>query len=375
MSDEPAVCARVSLDAVRHNTALLRHRAGHAGVMAVVKADGYGHGAVPVARAALEAGATWLGTATIEEALRLRAAGIGAPVLSWLNGPGADWESAITQGVDLSAGDTALLAEVRRAAARGGVTARVHLKADTGLGRGGCPLAEWPALVDAALKGEADGTLHVAGLWTHLGASDDPREPLGRAQLDLFRDAVRFAGRAGVRNAVRHAANSAAALALPDARFDLVRPGIALYGLWPDDPLTADELRPAMTVRARLAQVKRVPAGQGVSYGHTYRTARPGSLAVVPLGYADGVPRAAGNTVPVWVSGARHRIAGRVCMDQFVLDVGDAPVAAGDEVVLFGPGRDGEPTLADWVRRLGTITNEIVVRIGARVPRVYTDGP
>ncbi|KES02925.1 alanine racemase [Streptomyces toyocaensis] len=375
MSDEPAALARISLDAVRHNTQLLRRRAGRADVMAVVKADGYGHGAVPVARAALAAGATWLGTATIDEALRLRGAGIGAPVLSWLNGPGSAWQTAIAHDVDLSAGDTALLAEIGRAAIRAGTTARVHLKVDTGLGRGGCPLAQWPALVDAALKGEADGTLRVAGLWSHLGSADDPHDPRCLAQLDLFRAAAEFAGRAGVRGAVRHLANSAATLTLPEACFDLVRPGIALYGLWPEEPLTAADLRPAMSLRARLTQVKRVPAGQGVSYGHAYRTARDSRLALVPLGYADGVPRAAGNTAPVWVSGTWHRIAGRVCMDQFVLDLGDTPAAPGDEVVLFGAGLDGEPTLAEWVRRLGTIANEIVVGIGARVTRVYTGQP
>jgi alanine racemase len=173
VSDEPAALARISLDAVRHNTRLLRRRAGRADVMAVVKADGYGHGAVPVARAALDAGAAWLGTATIDEALRLRDAGIDAPVLTWLNGPGSDWSSTVARGVDLSAGDPALLAEIGRAAMRCGVPARVHLKVDTGLWRGGCPLAEWPELVEAALKGEADGTLLVAGLWSHLGSADD----------------------------------------------------------------------------------------------------------------------------------------------------------------------------------------------------------
>lgn len=342
--------------------------------MAVVKADGYGHGAVPVARAALAAGATWLGTATLGEALRLRGAGIAAPVLTWLNGPGADWISAITRGVDLSAGDPALLAEIARAAVRCGVPARVHLKVDTGLGRGGCPLAEWPDLVDAALKGEADGTLRVAGLWSHLGSADDPRHPRSLAQVERFREAVGLAERAGVRDAVRHVANSAAALTLPDACFDLVRPGIALYGLWPGEALTAADLRPAMSLRARLVQVKRVAAGQGASYGHAYRTTRAGRLALVPLGYADGVPRAAGNAAPVWVAGAWHRIAGRVCMDQFLLDLGDTPAAPGDEVVLFGDGNGGEPTPAEWARRLGTIANELVVGIGARVARVYTGG-
>lgn len=351
--------------------ALLRAHAGRAETMAVVKADGYGHGAVPVARAALAAGAGWLGTATVGEALALRRAGIEARVLCWLGVPGDAWDSAVAERIDLSASEPWAVAEIAAAAARTGVTARVHLKADTGLGRGGAPLAAWPGLVDAGLKAEADGLLEVVGLWSHLGSADVPRHPLVRRQIAAFHAALDVAERAGARPQVRHLANSAATLTLPEARFDLVRPGIAVYGLWPEESPGPVELRPAMTLRARLAQVKPVPAGQGVSYGHTWTAARATRLGLVAMGYADGVPRHAGNVAPVLAAGRRARIAGRVCMDQFVLDLGDGPAEAGDEVVLFGPGDRGEPTAGEWARALGTITNELVTGLGSRVARRY----
>ncbi|MFP8962485.1 alanine racemase [Streptomyces nanhaiensis] len=371
MTSDPAAVAKVDLEAVRDNVAVLRRAAGGAEVMAVVKADGYGHGAVEVARAALAAGARWLGTASIDEALRLRRAGIRAPVLCWLNTPGARWSAAIAARIDVSAGDVWAVEEIASASGRAGLPARVHLKADTGLGRGGAPPSQWPRLVDAALKAQADGLLEVVGLWSHLGSADTPRHARTLRQVDAFREAVDLAERAGVRPQVRHLANSAAVLALPEARFDLVRPGIAVYGLWPDVPLTRTGLRPAMTLAARLAQVKPVPARQGVSYGHTYTTTRDTRLGLVPLGYADGVPRHAGNVATVLAAGRRRPIAGRVCMDQFMLDLGDDEAAAGDEVVLFGPGDRGEPTAMDWARALGTITNELVTGVGARVARVY----
>jgi alanine racemase len=363
--------ARVDLGAVRHNVGVLRAAAPRAEVMAVVKADGYGHGAVRVARAALAAGAAWLGTATTAEALGLRAAGITAPVLCWLATPGAPWEAVVSAGVDVSASEPWTVGEIAAAAARTGVPARVHLKADTGLGRGGAVPSQWPQLVEAALKAQADGLLELVGLWSHLGSADDPRDARTRRQVDAFRTALDVAERAGARPRVRHLANSAATLTLPEAHFDLVRPGIAVYGLWPDEPLSPAGLRPAMTLAARLAQVKPAAAGQGVSYGHAYTTARPTRLGLVPLGYADGIPRGAGNTAPVLAAGRRRTIAGRVCMDQFVLDLGGDDASAGDEVLLFGPGDDGEPTAAQWARSLGTITNELVTGIGSRVPRVY----
>ncbi len=366
--------ARVDLAAITHNVESLRRCAGDAGLMAVVKADGYGHGMVPAARAALAGGASWLGVATLDEARGLRAAGIDVPVLCWLYAPGERFDDVIAAGVDLSASSTSQVAEIAQAAGRAGRPARLHLKADTGLSRGGGTLADWPALVDAALRAQAEGRAAVVGLWSHLACADEPGHPSIAVQLRAFDDAVELAEKAGVRPEVRHIANSAATLTLTEARHDLVRTGIAVYGL---DPMPLEPyarrvgLRPAMTLTGRLALVKRVPAGSGVSYGHRYTTAAETTLGLVPLGYADGIPRLGTNLLEVWAAGRRRRVAGSVCMDQFVIDVGDDEVHAGDEVVLFGPGDRGEPTAQDWAEMLGTISYEIVTRIGARIPRTY----
>jgi alanine racemase len=361
---------RVDLGAIRHNLTLLRDRTA-AEVMAVVKGDGYGHGMVPAARAALDAGATWLGACTLGEALELRAAGITAPVLAWLLTPGLPLHEGVGADVDLSAASLAGLAEVVAAARRVGRPARVHLKIDTGLGRSGALAAEWPVLIEAAAKAQADEMIEVVGVWSHFACADEPGHPSIDAQLENFNAALAVAGRYGIAPRVRHIANSAAILTRPDAHFDLVRAGIAMYGLSPI-PSHDFGLRPAMTAQARVMLTKRVPAGQGVSYGHTYVTPAETTLAVVPFGYADGVPRAASSSAPVALGGQVYRIAGRVCMDQIVLDCGDAPVAAGDLAVLFGPGDDGEPTADDWARVCDTINYEIVTRFGsARVPRHY----
>jgi alanine racemase len=229
--------------------------------------------------------------------------------------------------------------------------------------------------VDAAAKLAADGVVEVVGVWSHLAYADAPGHPTIARQRAAYDDALEVATRAGLRPAVRHLANSAATLALPETHYDLVRPGVAVYGLSPGPEVgTAADLglRPAMTLRASVALVKDVAAGQGVSYGHRYTTAGPTRLALVPLGYADGVPRNATNVGPVQIGGRRFTVSGTVCMDQFVVDVGDLPVSAGDEVVLFGDGRDGAPTAEEWAAVTGTINYEIVTRVGARVPRVYT---
>ncbi|WP_249932907.1 alanine racemase [Blastococcus sp. CCUG 61487] len=361
----------VDLDAIAANTAVLRGRVGRP-LMAVVKADGYGHGLVPAARAVLAGGADSLGVAVIEEALALRSAGITAPVLAWLNGPGADVAAALAADVELSVNARWGLAEVLAAARAGGRTARVHLAVDTGLSREGAPPGEWPDLVAAAARAQADGDIAVVGLWSHMAYADAPTHPTIGAQVRVFEEAVELARGAGLTDARRHLANSAATLALPETWYDLVRPGIALYGL---DPLGGDParhgLRPAMTVRARVALTKRVPAGAGISYGHTYTAQRETTLALVPVGYADGVPRAMGNRAPVLAAGAQRTIAGRVCMDQFVLDVGDDDVAPGDEVVLWGPGDEGEPTAQQWADVAETIHYELVTRIGGRFVRRY----
>ena len=366
--------ARIDLDAVRGNIAAVRARVGAAEVMAVVKADAYGHGMVPCARAAREAGATWLGTAVPEEALALRAAGDTGRVLTWLWAPGDPFEDAVRADVDISVSGLWALAEVVDAARASGRVARVHLKADTGLGRNGCVPADWPALVEAALKARADGVLDVVGLWSHFARADEPGDPSIEAQLDAFTAMCEHAERSGVTPEVRHMANSPALLLLPGAHFDLVRAGLATYGLSPVPDIGGPVdfgLRPAMTLRATLANVKRVPAGSGVSYGHAWVAPRASTLALVPAGYADGVPRHASNTGEVLVGGRRRPITGRVAMDQFVVDLGDDTAHVGDEAILFGPGDRGEPTAQDWAVACDTIAYEIVTRIGVRVPRVY----
>ncbi|WNV74912.1 alanine racemase [Geodermatophilus sp. DSM 44513] len=371
MTNGPRAEVVVDLDAIAANTAALRERVGRP-LMAVVKADGYGHGLVPAARAALAGGADALGVAVLEEAVALRAAGVTAPLLAWLHAPGTDYAAALATDVEVSVNAGWALAEVVEAARATGRTARVHLCADSGLSREGAVAADWPDLVAAAARAQADGELDVVGLWSHLAHADAPTHPTIGTQVRVFEEAVAVARAAGLTGARRHLANSAATIALPGTWYDLVRPGIAVYGL---DPLGGDPaahgLRPAMTVRAPAALTKRVPAGAGVSYGHTYSPRTETTLLLVPVGYADGVPRAAGNRAPVLAAGARRTIAGRVCMDQFVLDVGDADVRAGDEVVLWGPGDHGEPTAQDWADAVDTIHYELVTRVGGRFARRY----
>lgn len=361
--------AVIDLDAIRGNVRTLRQASPDAALMAVVKADGYGHGMLPAARAALAGGATWLGVAVLEEALQLRAAGIGAPVLAWLWTPGesAALAAAIAADVDVSAGAPWAIDRVAAVAADLGRPARVHLKIDTGLSRNGATADDWPDLLAAAGAAAARGRVEIVGIWSHFAYADEPGHPMIARQIERFDDALDAARRAGIEPRVRHIANSAATLTLPQAHYDLVRPGIAVYGLSP----VAGEfgLVPAMRLRSQVALAKRLRAGEGVSYGHQYVTPAPTTAALVPLGYADGIPRAAGNVGPVAIGGRRYTISGRVCMDQFVVDVGDAPVSAGDEVVLFGAGDDGEPTARDWAEATDTIHYEIVTRIGARVPR------
>ena len=367
--------ARIDLSAIRANAAALAERAPGAQLMAVVKADGYGHGLVPSARAAVEGGASWLGTAFLEEALAVRAAGLTVPLLCWLSTPGEDLAPAVAADVDLGVYDTAQLHAAVTAATAAGRTARIQLKVDTGLGRGGATPGDWPDLCAAAARAEASGEVRVTGLWSHLACADaGPGDPVTAAQGRVFAEALEVADRAGLRPEVRHLANSAALLTAPETHYDLVRAGIAVYGLSPVPLLAGPEahgLRPAMTLASTVALVKRVPAGSGVSYSHRYVTDRETTLALVPLGYGDGVPRAATGKGPVQLGGVRRTVAGTVCMDQFVLDVGDDEVAAGDEVLLFGPGDAGEPTAQDWADVLGTLNYEVVTRVGARVLRVH----
>ncbi|WP_344591514.1 alanine racemase [Streptomyces violaceusniger] len=374
--DETPMRARavVDLAALRANVRALRAAAPTAELMTVVKSDAYGHGMVPCARAAREAGADWLGAATPEEAFALRAAGDTGRLMCWLWTPGGPWRQAIEADIDVSASGLWALREAVAAARACGRTARLHLKADTGLGRNGCQPDDWPALVAEARAAEAEGAIRVTGLWSHFACADEPGHPSIAAQLSVFRDMVAHAEQAGLRPEVRHIANSAATLTVPESHFDLVRTGVSTYGICPSPELgTAADfgLRPVMTLSAALASVKRVPGGHGVSYGHRYVTPGETTLALVPVGYGDGIPRHASGTGPVLVAGKWRTIAGTVAMDQFVVDLGGDTAAPGDEAVLFGPGDRGEPTVEDWARAVGSISYEIVTRISARIPRVY----
>jgi alanine racemase len=371
MSMDSHAEASVDLGAISKNIAALRAHVAPAAVMAVVKANGYGHGAVPAARAAVRGGADWLGVVHVAEALELRRAGVDAPLLVLMAISSDDHAAAIAAGVDLAAGSAGMVRRLAAAAAAAGRPARVHLKADTGMSRGGATKADWPSVLAAARQAQGDGSIVVAGAWSHFASADDPGNPSIEAQLAAFKEALAVAESAGIAPQVRHIANTAAALDVPEARYDLVRVGGGSYGLatLPGGPPAW--LRPAMTLRARLALVKRVPAGSGVSYGHRYVTPRETTLGLVPLGYADGIPRTATGHPLAAARGKRWRIAGTVCMDQLLIDFGDEPVTEEDEVVLFGPGDDGEPTAQEWGDVLGTISYEIVTGISARVPRTH----
>jgi alanine racemase len=378
MSSAVRAVAEVDLGAMRHNLMRIRDLAGDALVMAVVKANGYGHGMVEVARMARSQGAEWLGVALPSEALDLRTAGDTGPILAWLWAPGDhDVAGCVRAGVDLSVSSRWALDEVVAAARAEGRRADVHVKLDTGLSRNGVLLDDWPDLLDGLTAALEEGLIEVRAIWSHLADADLPGAATVPRQRDRFLSAVEMARGRGVVPALLHLSNSGGLFAYPDCRFDLVRVGIAMYGLTPAPVLgTAADLGliPAMTLRARLANVKSVAAGTSVSYGSTWTTSVPTTLGLVPVGYADGVPRAAGGRAYVAVDGRRQPLVGRLAMDQFVIDLGArAGRAAGEDVVLFGPGTEGEPTADDWGAWVDTIGYEIVTRIGTRVPRSYVD--
>ncbi|RFA10051.1 alanine racemase [Subtercola boreus] len=401
---QPFRLAAVDLGAIRHNVRAVDALVGpDTAVMAVVKANGYGHGAVEVARAAIEAGATWLGVADLDEAVALRDAGLDVPVLAWLHGQDARFDEAVIRRIDVGVSSVAQLDAVARAVetvrgagaavdvpaagdgdgdggaagdggadggADGEPVARVQLKLDTGLGRNGAARSEWIALFSRAAELQQAGVLTVTGLFSHLSNTNEEED---RAQLRQLTAAVAEARAAGIEPTVIHLASTAATLRLPEARLSMVRLGIGMYGLSPFDGVTSAELglRPALRVEGRVISVKRVPADSAVSYGYTYRTAGESTLALVGLGYADGIPRLGSNRAPVWIRGERHRVSGRIAMDQFVADVHDAPVEVGDRVVLFGDPAEGYPSADDWAESAETINYEIVTRIGPRFERRY----
>lgn len=368
----PQIEAVIDLDAFAANIAALAACAPSSALMTVVKANAYGHGMVPMARAARAAGSPWLGVATIDEALTLRAAGDAGPLLCWLSSPGADFASAVAAGVEVTASSVEQLDEILTVAPS---RPKVQLKVDTGLSRNGAAGEQWTALVDAAAAAQASGRVEISGAWSHFACADEPAHPANDAQESAFVAALDELTAAGVDPGLRHLSNSAATLSRPSAHFDLVRVGIAAYGIRPDPAMTyTTQLTPVMTVRARLAQVKRVPAGTSVSYGHSWTAERETSLGLVPMGYGDGIAISASSSAEVQAGGGRAPIAGRVCMDQFVVDLGDRPARRGDVATLFGPGTDGEPSAEEWAAASGTIAYEVVTRLGGRTVRTYEGG-
>ncbi len=367
----------VDLDAIVHNVGVLREHAGPAAVMAVVKADGYGHGATEVARAALAAGVAELAVATIDEALALRRDGISAPVLAWLHPPGADFGPALQSGVHIAVSSSGQFAGVLDAVRRTGHTADVTVEVDTGLSRNGVGAREYPDVLDALRRAAAEGMVRIRGIMSHLASGDEPHNPVNDLQAQRFTAMIAEARSLGVAFEVAHLSNSPAAMTRPDFRFDMVRPGIAVYGLSPIPSRGDMGLRPAMTLKCPVALVKALRAGEGVSYGHTWIAERDTTVALLPIGYADGVFRTLSGRMDVLINGRLRPNVGRICMDQFVVDLGPGAtdVAEGDDAILFGPGTSGEPTALDWAEMLGTINYEVVTSPRGRVRRSYRGGP
>ena len=368
----PQAEAVIDLDAYRDNLATLAACAPNSALMAVVKADAYGHGMQQCAKAAREAGATWLGVATIAEALALRAAGDTGNLLCWLASPGVDFAAAIDAEIEVTASSVEQLAEILATSAPTAMRPKVQLKVDTGLSRNGAFGEQWTELVAAAAAAQAADTAEFTGVWSHFACADQPDHPANDEQEQAFRDAVDELGAAGVVPPLRHLSNSAATMTRPSAHLDLVRVGIASYGINPDRALEHGiDLKPVMTLQGRLAAVKRVPAGTSVSYGHTWSTDRETTLGLVPMGYGEGILRNASNRAEAAFDGERVPVVGTICMDQFVINLGDLPAERGDLVTVFGPGTAGEPTADDWAIAAGTIAYEVVTRLGGRIERTY----
>ncbi|WP_119184872.1 alanine racemase [Mycobacterium decipiens] len=367
--------AMVDLGAIEHNVRVLREHAGRAQVMAVVKADGYGHGATRVAQTALGAGAAELGVATVDEALALRADGITAPVLAWLHPPGIDFGPALLADVEIAVSSVRQLDEVLDAVRRTGRTATVTVKVDTGLNRNGVGAAQYPAMLTALRRAAAEDAVRLRGLMTHMVYADKPDDPINDVQAQRLSEMLAQAREHGVQFEVAHLSNSSATLGRHDLTLDLVRPGIAVYGLNPAPGLDDAGLVPAMTVKCPVALVKSVRAGEGVSYAHTWIARHDTNVALLPIGYADGVFRSLGGRLEVLINGRRRPGVGRICMDQFMVDLGPGPldVAEGDEAILFGPGTRGEPTAQDWADLVGTIHYEVVTSPRGRITRAFRE--
>jgi alanine racemase len=335
-------------------------------LMAVLKADAFGHG--PQADVVLGAGASSIGVTTIEEALALRTAGTRAPILSWLNPVDAEWGDAVRSGIDLAVPGLPHLFAIAGAALAVGLTARVHLHLDVGMSRDGAAPEDWTTLMHFAAEWERRGAIRVVGVMAHLSSAQDPDDEETTVERMRFMNGCRLAARAGLRPSVHHLAATSAALSRPDTRFDLTRVGAGLFGI---DPSGRATLEHAMTLDAPIVSVRDVRAGTGVGYGLSHRTDRDTRLALVPVGYGDGVPRAASHRASVSVRGSRRPVVGVISMDQLVVDVGDLGVHEGERAVVFGPGGGGEPTVGEWAGWAGTIEHEIVTGIGARIHREH----
>ncbi|MBF4575387.1 alanine racemase [Frondihabitans sp. VKM Ac-2883] len=362
----PSAQLTVDTSAVAWNTRLFAGRTnGH--LLAVLKADAFGHG--DLAPIVLAGGATWLGTTSISDALVLRSRAAETRILSWLNPVDAPFEEALLADLDLAVPSEQHLHAISVAAAATGRVARIHLHVDLGINRDGAARGEWSALCQLAWLLTKLGRIRVDGIMGHLSSADDPQDPANRRERMLFDNAVRVARTHGLRPVVRHLAATAATLTQPDALYDLSRIGAGLYGI---DPARSTTLRPALTLTAPVVSVKRVPRGSGVGYSHTWSTTRDTNLALLPLGYGDGLPRTASGRAWVQVRGRRRPIVGLFSMDQVVVDTGDDQMAPGDVATVFGAGGGGEPTVRDWAEWAGTIDHDIVVGIGARVQRRLT---
>jgi len=367
--------AEINLNAIEHNLKLVKNKT-NSKVLAVVKADAYGHGLIPVAQAAVDSGVDWLGTALLEEAITLRKNGFKLPIIAWLTPCGEDFESALNLNIDLSISSLEVLAEIISAAKKLGKIPRLHIELDTGMSRGGVG-EEWEDFLVQIGHLLTENKINIVGVWSHFARADEPAEVMNSQQLSFFNDRVLKLNAMGVHPEFLHLANSAAVITFKDSHKSIVRWGIGLYGLSPDVENLGDSkligLKPAMRLKAKLNLVKKVKAGSTVGYGATAVIKRDTKLGVVTLGYADGIPRNANNLAGVFVAGQRSPLIGRVSMDQFVVDLGiDSLAKTGDEVIVFGSGIDGEYTIDEWAKACGTINYEIVTRIGPRVPRIYT---
>jgi len=370
----------IDLGAIRENIKYLMAKSGKP-ALAVVKADGYGHGLLPVAKSALSAGASWLGVALLEEARALRQGGISAPIIAWLTPITDDFASAINQDIDIAIPSLSHLEAITSAARSLGKCARVHLEVDTGMSRGGA-LNEWSELASSAKTDQDSGLIKVIGIWSHFARADEAGHEFNNKQLENFKSAVAEAESVGITPEVIHLSNSAAAINDADSHFDLLRLGIAIYGLSPDvSHMGSSEklnLKPAMSIRARIHLVKDIPAGSQVGYGGSAITKVDTKLGVIAMGYSDGIPRNANSDAGVLVGNKRAPIIGRVSMDQFVVDLGrDSSAKAGDWAYIIGSNPSDSYTSASsytadsWASASATINYEIVTRIAARVKRIY----